>query len=136
MSLSSAKLSVLITLALLTINPIMICDGIDDVVGGLISELNYLRGRGLDISNLTARLSEAVKAYYSGDVNLTLKLVGDVRSEVSMLKDVAEVTYLRLTIAKYVTIASLLSTPIITYFLLPTVYAYIWYYLRRRWVVR
>lgn len=74
-----------------------------------------------------------------GDALSSVELVvGDVKSYGVVEKAVkgAGETYSRLLLLKATTVALLASIPIAVYLLLPRAYLYLWFRVRRKWVVR
>jgi len=107
----------------------------DSEVGKLVKELGYLESSGLNVSSLVEELDKAVKLYYSGERSKALRILQSIEASVSKLKPLAREAAARRTMEKAITVAALASAPIAVYLLLPRAYLYLWYRLRRKWIV-
>jgi len=112
------------------------CDPLDDRVAQLMSSLEYLSSRGIDVRNLTRSLDLAVKLYEANRTEEALAALANLSAQVQALVPLAEEVHLRATVARYLSAAAILSLPAVTYVAVPRVYLYVWYRLHRGWVVR
>ncbi len=129
----NALFALVLLLAASTI--IAFCDPLDDRVSSLLRDLEYLSSRGVDVSNITRSLDEAVKLYEANRTSEAIALLDNISSEVNALKAQAEDVYFRSTVARYATVALILSTPLAAYIAIPRIYIYLWFRLRRGWLV-
>jgi len=111
-------------------------DNIDKEVSDVVRDLEYLYGRGIDVSNLTESLNKLI-INWSRDPNNTYYLIQlqKIRSEIDSLKKNAESIYLSSMITRYLVAGLILSVPAVVYFALPRLYLFLWFRSRRRWIV-
>jgi len=115
---------------------IVVAEDFDFEVSKLVDRVSGLYLRGVNISSVVEKLDNAVKVYEGGDVEKAWSLLNEVHGMVTELENVADETYFWLMFNRIVTVALLVSIPIAVYFLLPRLYLYLWFRVRRRWVVR
>ncbi|QOJ79296.1 hypothetical protein IG193_02195 [Infirmifilum lucidum] len=113
-----------------------LCDPLDDRVSALLRDVEYLDSRGVDVSNITKSLDAAIRLYDANRTSETMGMLDSISSEVDALKSQAEGIYLRRTVARYGVAALALSLPLIAYLAVPRAYLYLWFRLRRGWLVR
>jgi len=127
---------VLCIFLLVSMFSIVVAEDFDFEVSKLVDRVSGLYLRGVNISSVVEKLDNAVKVYEGGDVEKAWSLLNEVHGMVTELENVADETYFWLMFNRIVTVALLVSIPIAVYFLLPRLYLYLWFRVRRRWVVR
>jgi len=124
-------------IALLTTSiPIILAQG--DMlreVESIMKDLEYLHSRGVDVGPVVDLLNKAVSEYSNGSFEKAYEYIEEARRRVESLKMEAESTYIKIMVVKAVTVASLASIPLLTYFMLPRLYLYLWFKLHRKWIV-
>lgn len=124
-------------IALLTTSiPIILAQG--DMlreVESIMKDLEYLHSRGVDVGPVVDLLNKAVSEYSNGSFEKAYGYIEEARRRVESLKVEAESTYIKIMVVKAVTVASLASIPLLTYFMLPRLYLYLWFKLHRKWIV-
>lgn len=110
--------------------------GFDERVASTLAALNTLRGKGVNVDDALVLLDKAVKAAQAGDTAGANGYLSRVEEEVRLLEAGAWSTYIWGSTVKYLTVAVLAVIPVAVYTLLPRLYVYAWYRLRRKWVVR
>ncbi|MFN3268655.1 MAG: hypothetical protein ACK416_05300 [Zestosphaera sp.] len=121
---------------LVTSAPVLLAQ--EDVLAGvelLMRDLEYLSSRGVDVESVVDLLNKAIDEYVSGDVEKASAYLDEARKIVDVLKAGAESTYSAIVVAKTLTVVGLVLIPVIVYFMLPRLYLYLWFRLRRKWVV-
>jgi len=111
------------------------CDPLDDRVSPIIKDLEYLSGKGVDVSNLTRSLDAAIRLYEANRTSEAASLLDNISSEVQSLKATAEEVSFRKAAARYSLAALVLSLPLVAYLAIPRVYVYVWFRLHRGWLV-
>jgi len=114
-------------------------EGIDQYMPRIIDlarRLQALSEKGINVSSLTSELNEAVSMLQDGEVDAALNLLDRVESKVRGLEATADSYYMYSTIARYAWVATVLSTPVLFYLLFPRIYVYIWFKIRKRWIMR
>lgn len=138
-------LSIFITLLLITIliTPYLaLCtDNIDvlrDEFMSVYRDIVSLAKRGVDVSKLVHELSKVLDLINKGDSESLTKaksMLIDISTQVKIIKSRANNIILINNIIKYGIAASIISIPILFYFLFPRIYLAIWFRIRRRWIV-
>ncbi|ADI31976.1 DUF1616 domain-containing protein [Staphylothermus hellenicus] len=121
---------------LYTIYPIVYSENLDSEVANVLKDIDYLYNHGVNVEDLVHKLDQAVKLINNGDYDRAKTILSGIKNEIASLKSKAETIYLYKTIYKYGLVAILLSLPILAYFLIPRIYLYLWYRLRRGWIVK
>jgi len=124
----------LVVLAYLNSYSVM-AEGLDDVVGSLVRDLEELGRSRVDVSGLVASLDEAVRLWESGDVEGASRVLESVRFEVERLKGEASGVYALHVARVTLTVLALLAIPPLFYMLFPRLYLRLWFNSRRGWVV-
>jgi hypothetical protein len=124
----------LVVLAYLNSYSVM-AEGLDDVVGSLVRDLEELKRSRVDVSGLVASLDEAVRLWESGDVEGASRVLESVRFEVERLKGEAPRVYALHVARVTLTVLALLAIPPLFYMLFPRLYLRLWFNSRRGWVV-
>ncbi|MCX8205512.1 MAG: hypothetical protein N3H31_07680 [Candidatus Nezhaarchaeota archaeon] len=101
----------------------------------LYGRIADLAVRGVDVDELVRLLSSALDLLESGELGEASRVLSELEGMVSELEEEASAIVLEKSIAKYATVAALLSFPVAVYLLLPRAYLYLWYSSRRRWLV-
>ena len=109
---------------------------IDNDVGSIIRDLEYLYSKHVDISSIVQELNQAIKLWEQGEKDKALEILKNIKKEIQKLKSIANDIDLQYRIVKYIKIGIIISIPILIYFLLPRAYLYIWYRTRRKWIIR
>ncbi|MCS7099818.1 MAG: hypothetical protein RMH84_07200 [Sulfolobales archaeon] len=91
--------------------------------------------QGVDVGELVKLLNSALDLLESGELGEASRVLSELEWMVSELEEEASAIVLEKSIAKYATVAALLSFPVAVYLLLPRAYLYLWYSSRRRWLV-
>ena len=129
-------ITILITsyLALCTDNIDILRDEFMNVYRDVVS----LARRGIDVSKLVHELSKVLDLINRGDSESLTKarsMLIDISNQVEMIKSRASNVILINNIIKYSTVASIISIPILFYFLFPRIYIALWFRIRRRWII-
>ena len=129
-------ITILITsyLALCTDNINILRDEFMNVYRDVVS----LARRGIDVSKLVHELSKVLDLINRGDSESLTKarsMLIDISNQVEMIKSRASNVILINNIIKYGTVASIISIPILFYFLFPRIYIALWFRIRRRWII-
>ena len=111
-------------------------EDLDLEVAILVDRASKLHSMGVNTTSVVEKLSSAVEAYEHGDSEKAWALLNEARKIVEELEKGAGGTYSRLLLLKATTVALLASIPIAVYLLLPRAYLYLWFRVRRKWVVR
>lgn len=98
-------------------------------------EVAKLGREGVDVKPLVQRLKEALEKINEGKVDDAGRILNDVSERLVTLKNEAPRILMMNSLEKYVSVAAILSIPLLTYFLLPRVYLELWFKARRKWVV-
>ena len=128
--------SMLVLCILLVPMPAAHAEDLDLEVAILVDRASKLHSMGVNTTSVVEKLSSAVEAYEHGDSEKAWALLNEARKIVEELEKGAGETYSRLLLLKAATVTLLASIPIAVYLLLPRVYLYLWFRVRRRWVVR
>lgn len=131
-----AVIIILVLTLLYAICPIVFSENLDSEVASVLKDIDYLYNHGVNVDDLVHRLDQAVKLINNGDYDRAKTILSGIKNEIGSLKNKAETIYLYQTIYKYGLVALLLSLPILAYFLTPRIYLYLWYRLRRGWIVK
>jgi len=113
---------------------LVVCDPLDEKVSALLSDLEYLNSRGVDVKNLTKSLNTAIKLYESNHSSEVL--LENLSAEIQALKSRAEEIHFRTMLSRYLGVASVLSLPVVAYLAIPRIYLYVWYRVHRGWLVK
>lgn len=139
MSLTSFAVAVL-TLVLLSVSHFFAVDSklsdVDIRIAGILDKAKNLYMKGVNVTDVVRKLDEVVELYERGDIDRARDILNDIEVEVLELEKIADNVYRSIVISKAITIAFLVSIPVAVYYFLPRVYLYIWFKLRRRWLVR
>jgi hypothetical protein len=109
---------------------------VDIRIAGILDKAKNLYMKGVNVTDVVRKLDEVVELYERGDIDRAREILNDTEVEVLELEKIADNVYRSIVISKAITIAFLLSIPVAVYYFLPRVYLYIWFKLRRRWLVR
>lgn len=139
MSSTSFAVAVL-TLVLLSVSHFFAVDSklsdVDIRIAGILDKAKNLYMKGVNVTDVVKKLDEVVELYERGDIDRARDILNDIEVEVLELEKIADNVYRSIVISKAITIAFLVSIPVAVYYFLPRVYLYIWFKLRRRWLVR
>jgi hypothetical protein len=139
MSSTSFAVAVL-TLVLLSVSHFFAVDSklsdVDIRIAGILDKAKNLYMKGVNVADVVRKLDEVVELYERGDIDRARDILNDIEVEVLELEKIADNVYRSIVISKAITIAFLVSIPVAVYYFLPRVYLYIWFKLRRRWLVR
>ncbi|MCC6017287.1 MAG: hypothetical protein LM582_09660 [Desulfurococcaceae archaeon] len=139
MSSTSFAVAVL-TLVLLSVSHFFAVDSklsdVDIRIAGILDKAKNLYMKGVNVTDVVRKLDEVVELYERGDIDRARDILNDIEVEVLELEKIADNVYRSIVISKAITIAFLVSIPVAVYYFLPRVYLYIWFKLRRRWLVR
>jgi hypothetical protein len=139
MSSTSFAVAVL-TLILLSVSHFFAVDSklsdVDIRIAGILDKAKNLYMKGVNVTDVVKKLDEVVELYERGDIDRAREILNDTEVEVLELEKIADNVYRSIVISKAITIAFLVSIPVAVYYFLPRVYLYIWFKLRRRWLVR
>lgn len=108
----------------------------DDTIGRVLEWLDYLESRGVDVGDLVKELDNAVRLMEAGRVDEARRVIDKVIERISELNATASTTYIIGCATRILTLAAILSLPIIAYYTIPRINMLLWYWFRRRWVVR
>lgn len=98
--------------------------------------LNELSKTGMNITQYTQKLRQALQALHEGDYQQTENILNQILPELQQLQANAGNYILKTSAIKYLTAAAILSIPPITYYALPRAYLHIWYKTRRKWITK
>lgn len=134
---SALLVSFLLGLGLLAAAAPAICaqEDLDREVGSIVRRLEGLSGKGANVDDLVGSLDRAVRLADEGRANESAEILAGVRGSLSVLEASAEGAYLGSVALRYLYAALILSAPLAAYAALPRIYALLWVWLRRRWVV-
>jgi hypothetical protein len=139
MSSTSFAVAVL-TLVLLSVSHFFAVDSklsdVDIHIAGILDKAKNLYMKGVNVTDVVRKLDEVVELYERGDIDRARDILNDTEVEVLELEKIADNVYRSIVISKAITVAFLVSIPVAVYYFLPRVYLYIWFKLRRRWLVR
>jgi hypothetical protein len=139
MSSTSFAVAVL-TLVLLSVSHFFAVDSklsdVDIRIADILDKAKNLYMKGVNVTDVVKKLDEVVELYERGDIDRARDILNDTEVEVLELEKIADNVYRSIVISKAITIAFLVSIPVAVYYFLPRVYLYIWFKLRRRWLVR
>jgi hypothetical protein len=139
MSSTSFAVAVL-TLVLLSVSHFFAVDSklsdVDIRIAGILDKAKNLYMKGVNVTDVVKKLDEVVELYERGDIDRARDILNDTEVEVLELEKIADNVYRSIVISKAITIAFLVSIPVAVYYFLPRVYLYIWFKLRRKWLVR
>ncbi len=111
----------------------------NDVLGeslSILKRLQTLESRHINVTPLVEELNTAVQLAQNGDAGSAEKMIRDVESKVARLEAGSETHYRVYMAVKTAEVAVLLSAPLLFYFGFPRLYLYIWFRVRRRWIVK
>lgn len=91
--------------------------------------------KGINVSRYVVVLNEVLQLLEANKSEEAMKLMSGIEDELKELESRADNIVFARTLSKYATAASILSLPILVYFLLPRLYIYAWFKSRRRWVL-
>uniref|UniRef100_A0A7C4FE87 Uncharacterized protein n=1 Tax=Ignisphaera aggregans TaxID=334771 RepID=A0A7C4FE87_9CREN len=131
-------LTPVLVLCILLLAPMLTArtEDLDLEVAILVDRASKLHSMGVNTTNVVEKLSSAVEAYEHGDFEKAWAHLNEARKIVEELEKGAGEAYSRLLLLKVATVALLASIPIAVYLLLPRAYLYLWFRVRRKWVVR
>ncbi len=131
----SAPLILALSYLVLASSSIVAAEDLDELVGPLIRDLEELQRRHVDVRVLVEELDKAITLWDSGDRGEALRIIEDVRVEISKLKAESSRVYAIHVSKLALEILVLLATPIAFYTLFPRVYLWLWFHSRRNWIV-
>ena len=139
--MSSTSFAVaMLTLVLLSVSHFFAVDSklsdVDIRIADILDKAKNLYMKGVNVTDVVKKLDEVVELYERGDIDRARDILNDTEVEVLELEKIADNVYRSIVISKAITIAFLVSIPVAVYYFLPRVYLYIWFKLRRRWLVR
>jgi len=139
--MSSTSFAVaMLTLVLLSVSHFFAVDSklsdVDIRIADILDKAKNLYMKGVNVTDVVRKLDEVVELYERGDIDRARDILNDTEVEVLELEKIADNVYRSIVISKAITIAFLVSIPVAVYYFLPRVYLYIWFKLRRRWLVR
>jgi len=139
--MSSTSFAVaMLTLVLLSVSHFFAVDSklsdVDIRIADILDKAKNLYMKGVNVTDVVRKLDEVVELYECGDIDRARDIFNDTEVEVLELEKIADNVYRSIVISKAITIAFLVSIPVAVYYFLPRVYLYIWFKLRRRWLVR
>lgn len=133
---------VLIVVALLTLPvfdaPVLLAEQADVYIqiGEIVGMLEELYRKGVDVAGIVKDLNTIIQLASSGNKGEALARLEQVKNKLREVEYVAESIYITKTVSKYVLVGFIASIPIVVYLVLPRVYLYLWYSVRKRWIVR
>ena len=102
----------------------------------ILGQLQYLESKDMNVTPLVHTLNKAIQLAEKGEYNKASKLLDTVEANTSKLIPLAEHHYHLVIARKAIAVAGILSIPILFYYGFPRLYLYIWFRLRRRWIVK
>lgn len=102
----------------------------------LLTRIQKLAGKNINVTDLTVQLNESLRLLQEGRITEAESLLERLEDEVAVLEASADTYYMWGIIMKYVRVALVLSIPLLFYLFFPRLYIYLWFRLRRRWVIR
>jgi hypothetical protein len=102
----------------------------------LLKRLQVLSRKGMNVTGLVNELNKTMGLIQDGKIDSARIKLKEIEAKVSILEEKADTYYVWNTIYKYTEIASILSIPPLFYLLFPRIYLYLWFKLRKRWIVR
>jgi hypothetical protein len=102
----------------------------------LLARIQKLAGKNINVTDLTVQLNESLMLLQEGRITEAKSLLDRLENEVAVLEASADTYYMWGIIMKYLRVALALSIPLLFYLFFPRLYIYLWFRLRRRWVIR
>ena len=90
---------------------------------------------GLNVSEYVQELREALQLIDQGDYGRAEEVTNQLLASLQQLSEEREAHAFLDTAGRYAAAAAVLSLPALFYYLFPRVYLWVWYSLRRRWVI-
>lgn len=101
----------------------------------MVKDLTYLSELGIDTFGLSKELDRALDLIQKGRYSEANTVLLKVKKELESLKSRASHIHLINEVRKYTIVVLIGLAPVLTYFLLPRLYLYLWYRYRRKWLV-
>ena len=101
----------------------------------LLSRIQYLEEKGVNTTTLARGLNKTFALIQAGRLGEAYQELRRVAAETSRLEETATQHYLYTTASKAAVIAALLLVPVLFYLYFPRLYARLWLWLHRRWLV-
>ncbi|AFL66811.1 hypothetical protein [Desulfurococcus amylolyticus] len=102
----------------------------------LLARIQRLAGKNINVTDLTVQLNESLRLLQEGRITEAKSLLDRLEDEVAVLEASADTYYMWGIIMKYMRVALVLSIPLLFYLFFPRLYIYLWFRLKRRWVIR
>lgn len=102
----------------------------------LLRRVQELSVKGVNVTQYAHALNTSLALIQDGRLSEAEALLKSLDYEVSKAEAGADTRYVLLTLAKYFRVGVTLLIPLAFYVFFPRLYAYLWFKVRRRWVVR
>lgn len=102
----------------------------------LLRQLQDLHNKDINVTTLVQQLNEAVQLASEGKREQAKYIIDNVERNITKLQAIADHHYHVVLAYKAIEVGLILSFPVLFYFGFPRLYLYIWFRLRRRWIVK
>lgn len=107
----------------------------DSRIGGITHRISRLQEMGANVSSLIVLVNKAVDYAENGDYTSANRILNSVEENITRMEPIVEHQHMIRTVERYVLVGLLLALPLLVYWGLPRLYLYLWFRVKRRWIV-